>query len=167
MSRETLNNLSRLIPGTAERTRAGSKLVEAYEDLIIVHYLSRDDVVSQPMAQQDITIEAYGAYIKDLALDVTDKVTRFTDYNQYGPGPHYFKVGSGYWYVIPEQRLVQQTWRKNLLGLYRPDFKNAPDATARDWYIHGMQVADRLISSFTKAHQQLPRSLGNVLNPKK
>ena len=143
----------------------GAEAIIAYQKLRGVHDTSRVEVKSQPIDQQDGTIDAYGALIKSGALNSADSITRAANYNRYGPGPHYVEIGSGYWYIIGEQRLVQRTWRRNRLGLYRPDFANAPDATARDWYIHGLQVADGLISSFTGAHQ-LPRSLGRVLNPK-
>lgn len=163
MLRETLNSLSRLIPGSAERNRNLSKVQETYSDLRGAYHDSREFVLRQPIAEQDVTIDNNGAHLKDLALKTADAVTKAVDYNPYGAGLHYFEVGSGYWYHIGERRLVQRKWGVNKLEMTRPDFGNALDASARDWYIYGLQVADRLIAKFVKAHE-LPASFRTLVN---
>jgi hypothetical protein len=110
------------------------------------------------MSLQDLAIESHGYHLMDLALDTTALLNQAANYNPYGSGPHYVEVGSGYWFNFKDQRLVQRTWKQNRLGLYRPDFENAQEATARDWYTYGMQVVDNTVLAFQKIHQ-LPKTI--------
>lgn len=162
MTREAVVDAPRFIPRSViERMPARySGLVEAYEDLREAHYSSREEVARRPMEEQDVTIEKYGYHIQDLTLETADRITQAVSYNPYGARPHYLEVGSGYWYHIGERRLVQRKWGVNRLRMTRPDFKNAPDAYPRDWYAHGMQIADKLIEKYSGFWvSELPRSL--------
>lgn len=158
MLTEALRRIGDSLPGKAEELDLHRKIFAAGNELIDAHNLSREDVARQPMSHQDVAIESHGAHISALALDATALINEAANYNPYGPGPHYVEIGSGYWFNFKDQRLVQRTWKKNRVGLYRPDFEHAPDATARDWYKHGMQVVDNTVLAFQKVHQ-LPKNI--------
>lgn len=158
MIKDVLLRIEHAIPRVAEETRLRQKLFMAGNELIDAHLFSREDVARQPMSHQDVAIESHGNHIKDLALTATDLIFETANYTPYGMGPHYVKVGSGYWFSFAGQRLVQRTWRRNRIGLYKPDFKNAPDATPRDWYTYGVQAVENTLLAFQKVHQ-LPGTL--------
>ncbi len=155
---EALRRIGDSLPGRAEELALHRRIFKAGIELTDAHTLSREDVAKQPMSHQDVAIESHGYHLMDLALDTTALLNQAANYNEFGPGPHYIEVGSGYWFNFRDQRLVQRTWRQNRIGLYRPDFENAPDASARDWYTYAAQVVDGTVSAFQKVHQ-LPKSL--------
>ncbi len=134
------------------------ELLMAVSKITDAHRLSREVVAMQPMTLQDTAIDTHGNLLKKLAESATGIALSASNYNKYGPGPHYVEVGSGYWFNFAGRKLVQRTWRQNRLGLYRPDFENAPEATARDWYTYGTQVVDNTVLAFQKTHQ-LPKNL--------
>ena len=154
MLTEALKRIGDFVPEVELR----KELLIAVSEVTDAHRLSREVVAMQPIVHQDAAIEAHGNLLKTLAESATGIALSASNYNEYGPGPHYVEVGSGYWFNFKDQRLVQRTWRKNRLGLYQPDFENAPDATARDWYTYGVQVVDNTMSAFQRIHQ-LPKVL--------
>ena len=168
MPRETVTDGPRLIPGSViERIPAQyNGLVSAYLDLRHEFSSSREDVARQTMADQDAAIDSHGQRIQHLALAAADRITTAVDYNPDGAGPHYLEIGSGYWYHIGERKLVQRKWKPNRLGIARPDFENAPEATPRDWYARGLQIADKLIEQYSRFRVGLlPRSLRALTAP--
>lgn len=158
MLTEVLRRIGDSLPGRVEELNLHQRIFIAGNELIDAHNFSREDVAKQPIVHQDAAIETHGNILKTLAESATGIALSASNYNEYGPGPHYVEVGSGYWFNFKDQRLVQRTWKKNRLGLYRPDFENAPDATASDWYTYGVQVVDNTISAFQRIHQ-LPKVL--------
>lgn len=154
MFTETLKRVGDSVPEVELRR----ELLIAVGEVADAHRLSRVNVAIQPMEHQDAAIETYGKLLKTLAESASGIALSASNYNEFGPGPHYVEVGSGHWFNFKNKRLVQRTWNQNRFGLYRPDFENAQEADSRDWYIYGAQVVGNTISAFQKVHQ-LPRNL--------
>ena len=163
MLTEVINHLNGLFPVDIEGNNSLYNMEVFYGELLEAHHNSRSQVLSRPMQYQDGTIDANGELLRALALKTAEATTRAANYNPYGSGPHYLEIGNGFWFHIGESRLVERRWKVNKLRIARPDFHNAPDATARDWYTYGIQVADRLITGFVGVHQ-LPSTFKSLVS---
>jgi len=143
------------------------QLVINYQALSFAQSKAIEELKDSTNFAQDGLLGALGERIKHRVLRFTNEAISNSNSNKLTPSANdYLPIGSTYWFLTNDQRLVVKKWdlKRNYLGVFVPDTEELVDAPNEAWYVNGMVIANKVLAHLTN-NGRLPPYLKSIPVP--